>query len=180
MKGLAISLIGFFFTSHIASAGTLSASVGFSFVNESKVHDPKGFNIKYGYEWDQYPIGIISSFNYLSSSGNNINGDKHRVEKDFDYYSFTLGPTFKINNNFGVYGLIGISRVENKFRVKTTGNDEDVTSFNKNNTVYGFGILFNASENVSISSGIEMSKYNGVDNKKHNFNIYNFNIGYRW
>lgn len=171
------------FTSHEACAGTITASAGYSFASDSVINNPKGFNIKYGYEWDGAPIGIISSFTYLSSDGDKgynydrVNGN---AKKEIDYRSFAVGPTWRINNIFGIYGLVGIGKTGNQYRIKKSANERKVVSFDKTSAAYGAGVFVNVTENVLVSAGFEASRYDDADNKTHTMNVYNVNVGYSW
>lgn len=179
---IAIMTVALFTTSTV-SAGTVTASTGYSFVSDSAINNPKGFNIKYGYEWDGVPIGIISSFTYLSSDvdkGYNYERVSGNAKKEINYRSFAVGPTWRINNILGVYGLVGVGKTDNQYRIKKSANERTVVSFDKTNAVYGAGVWVNVAENAQVSAGFETSRYDDADNNNHTMNVYNVNVGYSW
>ena len=164
-----------------ASAGMITASAGLSYASESNLNNPKGFNIKYGYEWDDVPVGIITSFTYLSSDSEEyyarINGN---ATKDVTYRSFAMGPTWRINDFLGVYGLFGFGKTDNQYRVKKSASEREVISFDKTSALYGAGFFLNLTDEIVFSAGFEATRYDDADRNTHTMDLYNVNIGYRW
>lgn len=179
-----ICLVTGVFWNSLAEAGTITSSIGYSFSTNSKLNDPSGFNIKYAYHWDDTSVGIISSFTYLHSDDkktyeiNNVNGSS---KKDSTYYSFALGPSLKLNTVLALYGLLGMSNVENQYKIRDIESKKNkVVSFRKEGFIYGTGVLVNVADDFFVSAGMELSKFNDADRKRHGLNVYNFNIGYSW
>ena len=98
-----------------------SVSIGYA---QGKVADGdtvRGVNVKYNYEFSNQ-WGVLASTTYMqgdSSVGANqlpdISPDKWgEASRDTKYFSVMAGPSYRINNNINVYGVVGIARTSAK------------------------------------------------------------------
>ncbi|VEB61832.1 Outer membrane protein X [Salmonella enterica subsp. enterica] len=51
-----------------------------------------GFNLKYRYEQDDNPLGVIGSFTYTEKDRTNGAGDYNKGQ----YYGITAGPAYRL------------------------------------------------------------------------------------
>ena len=63
-----------------------------------------GFNLKYRYEEDNSPLGVIGSFTYTEKSRTASSGDYNKNQ----YYGITAGPAYRINDWASIYGVVGV------------------------------------------------------------------------
>ncbi|CCW31106.1 Ail/Lom family outer membrane beta-barrel protein [Xenorhabdus nematophila] len=143
------------------AAGESTFSVGYAqshvkFQNEKFKENPKGFNIKYRYEFDNN-WGVMGSFTYTHQGYDFHNGRRKVASADLDYYSLTAGPAYRINEYISAYGLIGLAH--GKAEAKTSGYSHNE---NKTKLAYGAGLQINPIPNVAIDASYEYSKFNEV------------------
>ena len=151
-----------------ALAVVLAASVGTAFAATSTVtggyaqsdmqgeaNKAGGFNLKYRYEQDNSPLGVIGSFTYT---------EKDRTEDGFynkgQYYGFTGGPAYRLNDWASIYGVVGIGYgkfQQNESAGQSKSDSSDV------GIAYGAGMQFNPIENVALDVGYEQSRIRNVD-----------------
>ena len=98
-----------------------------------------GFNLKYRYEQDNNPLGVIGSFTY--------------TEKDRTAY--------RLNDWASIYGVVGVGygkfqQTENQGLNRTASNSDYGFS-------YGAGMQFNPIENVALDFSYEQSRIRNVD-----------------
>lgn len=144
-----------------------------------------GANLKLHYE-TEYPIGIMGSVSVmkngwgknLSSRRKNKTGDKETPHRSAEYYSVTVGPTFRLNDSVSLYALTGLAHT--KVKLPSQGiipADDAVTASNK--FAYGFGMITNVTDNLSMTVGYEGSKA-VFDEKAHSINGMMISAGYRF
>lgn len=63
-----------------------------------------GFNLKYRYEQDNNPLGVIGSFTYTEKDRTNGAGDYNKTQ----YYGLTAGPAYRLNDWASIYGVVGV------------------------------------------------------------------------
>ena len=180
LSGLAFSAI-----SH-AEKNTIS--IGYA---QSKVQDFKninGVNVKYRYEWDS-PISVIGSFTYMTGKGGidyMATRDMIKNETKVKYYSFSVGPAYRINQYVSVYGLLGINYNKIDYRThwynyegnrdyvymgKETGNQK------KSALMYGAGVQINPTDYLAFDIGYEGSRLD-VSGRDYSINGFNIGVGY--
>ncbi len=144
-------------TAGSATAGDSTVTAGYAQGDaQGIINKASGFNLKYRYEWDNTnPWSAIGSFTYLEknqlSDGNYQKGQ---------YYGFTAGPAFRINDWASIYGVVGIGAG------KFTNNATEVRDTHSNNDVgvsYGAGLQFNPMDNVALDVSYEQSRIRSVD-----------------
>ncbi|STD18666.1 outer membrane protein X [Enterobacter asburiae] len=62
-----------------------------------------GFNLKYRYEQDNNPLGVIGSFTYTEKDRSE-NGAYNKGQ----YYGITAGPAYRLNDWASIYGVVGV------------------------------------------------------------------------
>ncbi len=96
---------------NVYAEGESSISIGYA---QSRVKEdgykldknPRGFNLKYRYEFNN-DWGVIGSFAQTRRGvEESVDGFK-LIDGDFKYYSVTAGPVFRINEYVSLYGLLG-------------------------------------------------------------------------
>lgn len=155
-------------TAGSAFAGQSTVSGGYAMGDfQGVVNKAEGFNLKYRYEYDNSPLGVIGSFTYLTKNGSD-NGFYDKAQ----YSGITAGPAYRFNDWASIYGLIGVGYG------KFTSNAQNGTD-NNNTSDYGFsygaGLQFNPMEQVALDVGYEQSRIRSVD-----VGTWNVGVGYRF
>ncbi len=113
-----------------------------------------GFNLKYRYEQDNNPLGVIGSFTYT---------EKDRTESSVynkaQYYGITAGPAYRINDWASIYGVVGVGYGKFQQTVDTV----KVSDTSDYGFSYGAGLQFNPMENVALDFSYEQSRIRSVD-----------------
>ncbi|XVB25604.1 outer membrane protein OmpX [Citrobacter koseri] len=121
---------------------------------QGKANKAGGFNLKYRYEQDNNPLGVIGSFTYTEKD-NNSNGTYNKTQ----YYGLTAGPAYRLNDWASIYGVVGVGY--GKFQTAATPADKHDTS--DYGFSYGAGLQFNPIENVALDFSYEQSRIRNVD-----------------
>ena len=150
-----------------ALAVVLAASVGTAFAATSTVtggyaqsdmqgeaNKAGGFNLKYRYEQDNSPLGVIGSFTYTEKDRS-----ESGVYKKGQYYGITAGPAYRLNDWASIYGVVGVGY--GKFQNAASPADNHTTS--DYGFSYGAGLQFNPIENVALDFSYEQSRIRSVD-----------------
>ena len=134
---------------------------------QGKANKAGGFNLKYRYEFDNNPLGVIGSFTHL---------EKNRSENGFykksQYDSITAGPAYRFNDWASIYGVIGVGYGKNIDNAQAGGNKGGNSDYG---FTYGAGLQFNPIENVALDVGYEQSRIRSVD-----VGSWNVGVGYRF
>lgn len=143
-----------------ASAGTAVAATstvtgGYAQSDmQGEANKAGGFNLKYRYEQDNNPLGVIGSFTYTEKNGN----DSGTYNKS-QYYGITAGPAYRINDWASIYGVIGVGY--GKFQANDfPASKSDMSDYGFS---YGAGMQFNPIENVALDFSYEQSRIRNVD-----------------
>ena len=113
-----------------------------------------GFNLKYRYEQDNNPLGVIGSFTYTEKDRSE-NGAYNKGQ----YYGITAGPAYRLNDWASIYGVVGVGY--GKFQNAASPADNHTTS--DYGFSYGAGLQFNPIENVALDFSYEQSRIRNVD-----------------
>ncbi|WP_049850663.1 Ail/Lom family outer membrane beta-barrel protein [Pantoea sp. RIT-PI-b] len=176
-------------TSAFVKADNHTITLGYA---QSKVKDFKdihGLNVKYRYEWNS-PLSIITSFTYLKGSDDGTYSAARDIitrHTDAKYYSLAVGPAYRINSIFSIYGLVGFnhSKVDYNYNWNNYGGGgyTDMGNFNgsgkSTNFMYGAGVQINPWSSLTIDIGYEGSKAS-YENKDYAINGFNIGVGYRF
>ena len=127
-----------------------------------------GFNLKYRYEQDNNPLGVIGSFTYTEKDRSE-NGAYNKGQ----YYGITAGPAYRLNDWASIYGVVGVGygkfqQTENQSESRTASNSDYGFS-------YGAGLQFNPIQDVALDVGYEQSRIRSVD-----VGIWSVGVGYRF
>ncbi|OTA19830.1 virulence-related outer membrane protein [Xenorhabdus beddingii] len=183
-KTLFISAIlaGLSITSLTANANEHNTiSVGYA---QSKMSDesfkeifdkPKGFNLKYRYEFNDR-LGIIGSYTRTEKSySNTVNNITGKVE----YASLMAGPSYRFNEYVSAYALVGAAAgkitgtqtttfLGRSYTVSTDSQDEA-------SVAYGAGLQFNPHPNIAVDVSYEHAKPGDVK-----VGTWTVGVGYRF
>ena len=113
-----------------------------------------GFNLKYRYEQDNNPLGVIGSFTYTEKDRTNGAGDYNKTQ----YYGITAGPAYRLNDWASIYGVVGVGY--GKFQNNNYPHKSDMSDYGFS---YGAGLQFNPIENVALDFSYEQSRIRNVD-----------------
>ncbi|MBV8044308.1 outer membrane protein OmpX [Pluralibacter sp.] len=139
--------------SAVASTSTVTGGYAQSDM-QGVVNKANGFNLKYRYEQDNSPLGVIGSFTYTEK--NNTDGGSYNKSQ---YYGITAGPAYRINDWASVYGVVGLGY--GKFQ--STNFPVDKADTSDYGFSYGAGVQFNPIENVALDFSYEQSRIRSVD-----------------
>jgi outer membrane protein X len=152
LSALAIVLAA---TAGTAVAATSTVTGGYAQSDmQGEANKAGGFNLKYRYEQDNNPLGVIGSFTYTEKNGND-SGAYNKAQ----YYGITAGPAYRINDWASIYGVVGVGY--GKFQANDfpeTKSDMSDYGFS-----YGAGLQFNPIENVALDFSYEQSRIRSVD-----------------
>ncbi|UPT57577.1 Ail/Lom family outer membrane beta-barrel protein [Dickeya zeae] len=172
-----------------AHAGMNTFSVGYA---QSKIQGLKnigGVNVQYRYEVDS-ELSLIGSFSYLDGDAdvsNRISDDVIRNHADSKYYSFLIGPAYRINPVISVYALVGTAHVKTDvssewFNFESgkglISQGTQKSTFSSNALAYGAGVIINPVENLSVNLGYEGTKAD--INGDRPINGFTVGVGYRF
>lgn len=140
-----------------AFAGQSTVSAGYAQGDaQGVVNKAKGFNLKYRYDWDNNPLGVIGSFTYLEDSSSTSAGYYNKGQ----YIGITAGPAYRLNDWASIYGVVGLAHGKYTHNASngTDNNDNDDYGFS-----YGAGLQFNPIQDVALDVGYEQSRIRSVD-----------------
>ncbi|XTZ37132.1 outer membrane protein OmpX [Salmonella enterica] len=139
-----------------AVAATSTVSGGYAQSDAQGVaNKASGFNLKYRWEDDSNPLGVIGSFTYTEKSRTASDGVYNKAQ----YYGITAGPAFRINDWASIYGVVGVGY--GKFQqTQDVVNHSDTSDYGFS---YGAGLQFNPIENVALDFSYEQSRIRSVD-----------------
>ncbi|PEH28828.1 outer membrane protein OmpX [Salmonella enterica] len=144
------------FSAGTAVAATSTVTGGYAQSDAQGVANKmSGFNLKYRYEQDDNPLGVIGSFTYTEKDRTNGAGDYNKGQ----YYGITAGPAYRLNDWASIYGVVGVGYG----KIQTT----DYPTYKHDTSDYGFsygaGLQFNPMENVALDFSYEQSRIRSVD-----------------
>ncbi len=102
LSALAVVLAASVGTTAFAATSTVTGGYAQSDM-QGKANKAGGFNLKYRYEQDNNPLGVIGSFTYTEKD-NNSNGTYNKGQ----YYGITAGPAYRLNDWASIYGVVGV------------------------------------------------------------------------
>ena len=154
LSALAVVLAASVGTTAFAATSTVTGGYAQSDM-QGKANKAGGFNLKYRYEQDNNPLGVIGSFTYTEKD-NNSNGTYNKGQ----YYGITAGPAYRLNDWASIYGVVGIGygkfqQNETTFRSNSDSSDVGFS--------YGAGLQFNPYQQFAIDVGYEQSRIRNVD-----------------
>lgn len=178
------------FVADIADNQGITIPDGAFSAGADKYKDPKGFNLKYRYEFDDN-WGVIGSFTYAREKydghinvNDPSNGDSANAKGSIkgNYFSILAGPSYRINDYVSGYAMIGLANAKIKYSAdysynidNSTGNGSYSEDRNKTSFAYGVGLQFNPFENIAIDVG-----YEGSGSGDWNTNGFIVGVGYKF
>ena len=142
------------FSAGTAVAATSTVTGGYAQSDMQGVANKAGgFNLKYRYEQDNDPLGVIGSFTYTQKSHSDDG-----VYSKGQYYGITAGPAYRLNDWASIYGVVGVGygkAQQTELPAKASTSDYGFS--------YGAGLQFNPMENVALDVGYEQSRIRNVD-----------------
>ncbi|PHY80919.1 outer membrane protein OmpX (plasmid) [Serratia marcescens] len=162
------------------AACVLAVSAGTAFAGQSTVsagyaqgdfqgvaNKADGFNLKYRYEFDNNPLGVIGSFTHREKDGSQ-DGFYNKAQ----YNSISAGPAYRINDWASIYGLVGLGYGKFTTNAQNGTSRHDTADYG---FTYGAGLQFNPIENVALDVGYEQNRIRSVD-----VGTWNVGVGYRF
>lgn len=155
-------------TAGTAFAGQSTVSAGYSQGDlQGVANKADGFNLKYRYEFDNNPLGVIGSFTHVEK-----NGSENGYYGKSQYNSITAGPAYRFNDWASIYGVIGVGYGKN---IDNAQNGTDRNGNSDYGFTYGAGLQFNPIQDVALDVGYEQSRIRSVD-----VGIWSVGVGYRF
>ncbi|MFN2994037.1 outer membrane protein OmpX [Serratia plymuthica] len=143
-------------TAGTAFAGQSTVSAGYAQGDlQGVANKADGFNLKYRYEFDNNPLGVIGSFTHLEKDGSQ-GGYYNKAQ----YNSITAGPAYRFNDWASIYGVIGVGYGKN---IDNAQNGNDRNGSSDYGFTYGAGLQFNPIQEVALDVGYEQSRIRSVD-----------------
>lgn len=152
-SALAVVLAASVGTTAFAATSTVTGGYAQSDM-QGEANKAGGFNLKYRYEQDNNPLGVIGSFTYTEKDRS-----ESGVYKKGQYYGITAGPAYRLNDWASIYGVVGVGY--GKFQNAASPADNHTTS--DYGFSYGAGLQFNPIENVALDFSYEQSRIRNVD-----------------
>ena len=101
-SALAVVLAASVGTTAFAATSTVTGGYAQSDM-QGEANKAGGFNLKYRYEQDNNPLGVIGSFTYTEKDRS-----ESGVYKKGQYYGITAGPAYRLNDWASIYGVVGV------------------------------------------------------------------------
>lgn len=138
-----------------AVAGDVTVSGGYAQSDfQGVASKADGFNLKYRYEFDNSPLGVISSFTYTEKDRTSSQGIYNKGQ----YYGLTVGPAVRLADWVSLYGVVGVGYGKFQKTDYPTKSSMSDAGFS-----YGAGVQFNPIENVALDFSYEQSRIRTVD-----------------
>lgn len=149
-----------------------TVSLGYAQSEIENAFDIRGVHAQYRYELET-PLSVMATMSYQTGDETWIEPGE-RQDTDVKHFSLLAGPAYRLNENFSVYGVVGIahSKVESSYRALNIYENMDLseTAF-----AYGVGININPVPQYAINIGYEGTKVDGAK-----FDGFNISAGYRF
>ena len=156
LSALAVVLAASVGTTAFAATSTVTGGYAQSDM-QGKANKAGGFNLKYRYEQDNNPLGVIGSFTYTEKDRTDASGDYNKTQ----YYGITAGPAYRLNDWASIYGVVGVGY--GKFQQTENEGANRTASTSDYGFSYGAGLQFNPIENVALDFSYEQSRIRNVD-----------------
>lgn len=154
-----------------AYANDNSVFISYAGIKPKEVKYLNGVNVSYSHLFND-KWGGIGSFTFARSNESQPN----QVRQKFDYYSFMVGPTYKVNSIFTVYAMGGIANINSK--TDNDGYPSSTEKNSKNGLALGVGATANITDQFSVKVGYEYSRFQVKDEDgKNSISTNGFNVG---
>lgn len=155
----------------------------------------QGGNFRFQYETSS-PWGFMGSLSVMKNNWRDADteckrndakcrdnyNEKHRLDRNAEYYSALIGPTYRISDRLSIFALGGIShtKVDNPLIFDYLDNiHKKDGSTSSNQFAYSTGLTFDATRNLALTVGFEGSQA-AFSSKKHEMKSIFVNVGYRF
>jgi len=118
-----------------------------------------GFNLKYRWEQDSNPLGVIGSFTYIEDDSTPASGDYRKAQ----YYGLTAGPAYRLNDWASIYGVVGVGYGKTQYNESAASTNREKYDSSDYGFSYGAGLQFNPIQNVALDVSYEQSRIRSVD-----------------
>lgn len=154
---LAMTSLSAFAGQHTITGGYAQTSVkdAYSIVTNDDIN-PKGINLKYGYEPDDSKIGIMTSLT-ITGEENELHTPYGKVKEEIGYGSLMGGVSYSVTDWAKPYALVGVARGAYKLTAFGDTDEETDTGF-----AYGAGVQFNPVSGFTVDAGVEAAKIGDV------------------
>jgi opacity protein-like surface antigen len=165
----------------VASASTIAApsnhtiTGGYARTSASDAH-LNGFNVKYGYQFDSSPWGIIGSLTGTGKSERTTDDEGYKADVDAAYASVMVGPSYNITDDAKIYALVGSSGADIQVDYGYGGKDE----YKAHSPVFGVGFQYAVWEGLTVDVSYEYSKFKRAEDNGYyvdSFSAKTFTIG---
>ena len=150
------AVLAFSAGSAVASTSTVTGGYAQSDA-QGAANKMNGFNLKYRYEQDNNPLGVIGSFTYTEKDRTDASGDYNKTQ----YYGITAGPAYRLNDWASIYGVVGVGY--GKFQQTENQGLNRTASTSDYGFSYGAGLQFNPIQDVALDFSYEQSRIRNVD-----------------
>lgn len=154
MKKVLLALLCSVSVSAIAGTHTITGGYAHSHADGANLD---GFNIKYGYQFDNSPWGIIASLTGTTDKYTE-DDDGPRAKTEATYASLTTGVSYNVYNDWKFYGTIGRAGGRAKYTLSGDGDyyHEEET---RHAFAYGAGIQFTPVSGFTLDAGYERAHF---------------------
>lgn len=175
--------------------GSPTLSFGYQYGRVKDYGDLHGGNIKLQYDTPSR-WGVMGSLSAMKNNWQDEDSscrrkdgkcrenykEKHKYDRNAEYYSAMIGPTFRITDNINIFALAGVSHSKidklltydiNKGVLVKNGSESS------NQFAYGTGVTFIATKNLTFTAGFEGSQAVS-SSRKHQIDSVYLNVGYRF
>lgn len=152
----------------VSGIGSFSIGVAktkLDMIDEGTIH---GVNVKYQYEPESSRLGFLSSFTYASGDDSVDRRYNGKVDLDMRYYSFGLGPSYRVIDQVAVYGLFGLAGA----KAKLSGGASVSDHFEP---VFGLGVRAFPYGNIVIDAHYE--KATAFNSSQYRLEADTFSVG---
>lgn len=162
-----------------------AVSLGYSHGKVSNGDNLRGANIKYSHSGEEW--GILTAVNFMSGSKKNISGsyESDRFlsgERDTQYFSIMVGPTYKINQYLTAYGTLGLAHTSSDLNSIIVGESRTGTlsqSISTTSLAYALGLQAHVTEKFLIDFSYEGASSNNALNNER-LNAFTVGVGYKF
>ncbi|WP_392565423.1 Ail/Lom family outer membrane beta-barrel protein [Utexia brackfieldae] len=173
-----------------AFANHQTLTAGFARSNMDDVNHISGVNLKYYWEQEDSPFGVVGSFTYMQGKENSTFKAANDIlsgDAKAQYYALSVGPAYRLNDYISAYGLIGAGVTQGKgdyhWLNYTSSGYEDLgnlsTKENRGSVVYGVGLQVNPIDNLAVDLSYEGTQVK-INGKNYNINAFVVGVGYRF
>lgn len=170
-------------------------SLGYQRANIKNFGDVYGGNFRFQFESGS-PWGVMGSLTAMKKNWDDESTvcrrtdtrcrknyrEKHKLDKTAEYYSLQAGPTYRFSDKLSLFALAGMSHtsVDKHDSVRLHGiSSKTRHQHSSNQYAFSYGLTFNATDNLALTTGYEGSRATFND-RKHLVKSVFIDAGYRF